>query len=224
MSKRRNSNTKATDVPPGMCFAGEEMWHYTIGAKLPYIANSGALLPIPTRGAPKTERPVVWLSKHPFFEPTSAKGFTDFQTGTWRILSMQETHEMGQGLFRFKVKKEQLLHSIFGFKSRSRIKPAHFDMIWKEGIRQGADPMQWFVSFDPIPLTEIERIEAWDGQQWLHNLSHCSAWDFEESILKEKEVASEDVPDGVRTEWSAMAIQSGGNFPLAVFQSSGTAV
>lgn len=84
--------------------------------------------------------------------------------------------------------------------------------------------MLWFVSFDPIPLTEIERIEAWDGQHWVQNLSHCSAWSFEDSILKVKEVASEDVADGVRTAASAMAMSSDGSFPMAVFQSSEIAV
>lgn len=175
------------------------MWHYTIGDFLPPIAKTGALLPIPTNGAPKTERSVVWLSREPFFEPTSTKGYIDFKTGIMRSLTMKENHDMGQGLFRFKVKKEVLLHTIYGFKAQSRIKPSHFNAIWQEGIREGADPLLWFVSFDPVPLTKIERIEAWDGQKWVQDLSQCSAWTFEDGILKRKAMAPKDVAVGIRT-------------------------
>src|ERR1700741_1052892 len=73
-------------------------WHYTIGLKLPLIRESGCLRPTDT-GIGPSERPVLWFSTAPYWEPTSAKGLAT--GGASRTLSMQENAEMGEGLYRF---------------------------------------------------------------------------------------------------------------------------
>ena len=194
MSKIKQSFVP-TRLLPGMSLAGPSMWHYTIGAKLPPIGESGALLPIPTPGAPRTERPVVWVSQQPEWEPTAAKGWWDPVTQTRRTLTKPETQELGAGLFRFKLREDQPIHTIHGFKAQGRITPKNFAAIWKEGLRQGAKPEMWFVSFEPIPLSDIERIEAWDGSQWVDDLSEVSGFVFEDGILaaKQQPLAEEGV-------------------------------
>lgn len=160
----------ANKLPPGLHYAGESLWHYTVGSKLGSIAASGGLIPLPTNGAPITERPVIWLSQEAIWEPTSAKAIQDIENGSIRILTMQETHEYCDGLFRFKISPAFHVFNIHGFKAQSRIKQRTFDALLKRGISQGAKPYLWYVSFDPILAKDIECVEGWNGETWVNDL------------------------------------------------------
>lgn len=51
---------------------GPQLWHYTAGHKLPLIREAYALRPNGAKVAPN-ERPVVWFSADPLYEPTAIK-------------------------------------------------------------------------------------------------------------------------------------------------------
>lgn len=142
------------------------LWHYTTGMKIPLILESGAILPIPTNGAPTSELPVIWLSRHPIFEPTAAKGCVDSHTGLFRRLTMQETHEMAGGLYRLKVSPDIQTHEMEWFRTNSGINRKTFKALAVIAKRQGANPDHWRVSAEPIPLVAIDRVEAWTGSAW----------------------------------------------------------
>jgi hypothetical protein len=85
-------------------------WHYTTGLHLPLIRESGVLRPSGVFIGPD-ERPVLWFSTAPYWEPTAAKmtPWTSIEERLkapdggfpFRPLSMRETCEMGEGLYRF---------------------------------------------------------------------------------------------------------------------------
>src|SRR5262245_34334142 len=49
------------------------IWHYTTYDRLLRILGDGMIRPA-TAHVPEGERPVVWFSFHPFWEPTATKG------------------------------------------------------------------------------------------------------------------------------------------------------
>jgi hypothetical protein len=91
-------------------------WHYTVGLKLPLIRESGVLRPTDA-GIGPDERPVLWFSTAPYWEPTSAKmrvrtpqeRLTSIDGLPFRRLSMQENAEMGERLYRFGLPASALI-------------------------------------------------------------------------------------------------------------------
>lgn len=74
-------------------------WHYTTGEKYELIKKSGLLLPADF-GVCEPERPILWFSTHPKFEPTAMKPLRSAQSFV-RMLTLEELREMAGGLVRF---------------------------------------------------------------------------------------------------------------------------
>ena len=74
-------------------------WHYTTGDKYKLIKKSGLLLPADI-GVCAPERPILWFSTHPRFEPTAMKPLCN-ERGFIRMLTLDELREMAGGLVRF---------------------------------------------------------------------------------------------------------------------------
>src|ERR1700735_3053879 len=94
-------------------------WHYTIGLYFRQIVECKALKCIRINGAPQSERPVVWLSMEQYWEPTSAKACR-FPDGTERTLSMKETADLFEGLYRIGIDPETF--ELFDFVSFRRLR------------------------------------------------------------------------------------------------------
>jgi hypothetical protein len=142
-------------------------WHYTTGHIFLKIVDSGPLLPIPTNGAPPSERPVIWFSMERYWEPTASKACRE-PNGTIRTFSMTETYEKCGGLTRIGVDPDLVrLHDFGEFVQMSGIPSLHADWLRREGRRQGANPKKWRVSFDPIPRDLWAAVDVWDGRKWV---------------------------------------------------------
>lgn len=116
-------------------------WHYTIGLNFVRISASRTLLPA-TAGLRGQELPIVWFSLHQHFEPTARKAWFNRTTGTIRILSVQETRERGEGLFRFGVDPKMLL-SGEALRRAARMSRKVWRQLHNAGLRQNADPAHW---------------------------------------------------------------------------------
>lgn len=140
-------------------------WHYTTGAKILSIMSDGVIKPA-TAGLKAGERPAVWFSSNENWEETANKLWGD-DLGNVRALNREETAEYADGLFRIEAGSDLPLHDWQAFKRLSGIKPKIAQRIYKSGISVGARPGQWFVSFDPVPISKCQGIETWNSGEWI---------------------------------------------------------
>ena len=156
-------------------------WHYTIGLKLPLIRESGVLRPTDAC-IPPDERPVCWFSTAAHWEQTAAKMrpctpdeyrgpkakdmFPDPLSGRWlRRCNMQETAEIGEGLYRFGLPASELIRwpevgKLAGIRAKMR------GSLMKTGRLQGAEPPQWYGTFKEIPLAKMVMQQLIDFRYW----------------------------------------------------------
>lgn len=138
------------------------LWHYTtIETRLPAILRTGFLMPA-TDGVPQGERPVVWFSRQPEWEPTACKRW-DWRKKRGRSLD-EIAHGHG-GLARFGVDPSVAPHDWEAFRQLSGISAAAANGL-RESIRSGlyagtgAKSSDWYVSFEPVPV-ELCTIEVY---------------------------------------------------------------
>ena len=160
-------------------------WHYTIGLMLPLICESGVLRPTDA-GIPPDERPVLWFSTNPYWEPTSAKMIArsmkeqlESENGLpFRTLSMHECAEGGEGLYRFGLPAAQLIQWPEVGK-RAGISAPMRNAIIRAGRMQGANPSQWYGTLEDIPIAGL----------LLQQLVDFRRWETKERIAREEQLA-----------------------------------
>jgi hypothetical protein len=140
------------------------LWHYTTGEKFVAIIEDRILKPTACRIDPG-ERPAVWFSANQWWEKTASK---ILQTGgKLRSLSMAETAAYGKGLVRFGVERQTAPISWREFRALSGISPATYRNMAKAGKKRGANPGEWFASFEPVPRELWVAVEVFQGDQWM---------------------------------------------------------
>jgi hypothetical protein len=147
-------------------------WHYTVGLTLPLICESGVLRPTDALIG-RDERPVLWFSTNPFWEPTSAKMIArsmkeqlESEDGLpFRTLSMYECAEGCDGLYRFGLPAAQLIKWPEVGK-RAGISAPMRNAIIQAGHMQGANPSQWYGTFEEIPIDGLLLQQLVDFRRW----------------------------------------------------------
>ncbi len=138
-------------------------WHYTTHLHYDsikahgYIFGATALIEV-------NERPVVWFSMHPWFEPTAAKGIMG-PDGRQRTATIDEMIDIGGGLVRLGVSRRGLLAGE-ELRKRARIRRETWASLCRSAKSAGGDPAQWVGSLQPVLLTDciVERMDA--GHHW----------------------------------------------------------
>jgi hypothetical protein len=147
-------------------------WHYTVGLKLPLIRESGCLRPTDV-GIGPDERPVLWFSTAPYWEPTSARmrprssqeRLAAKDSLPFHRLSMQENAELGEGLYRFGLPVERLIRwPEIG--KRAGIRAPLRNALMRAGRLQGAEPSQWYGTFREIPIEDLLFQQLVNFRQW----------------------------------------------------------
>jgi hypothetical protein len=139
-------------------------YHYTTGNKLSPISTSGCLLPTNVLVAPH-EKPVLWFSLNPVYEPTAIKLIVKSYGQAYRP-SVQELHQL-IGIFRFGIDAGDARLATFNKLPRlARISPIDVSRMVASGLRIGATPTHWSGSLVPIALAELE-FEEWTGDTWV---------------------------------------------------------
>jgi hypothetical protein len=139
-------------------------WHYTIGDRFLQIAQDGIIQPA-TAYVVWPERPVVWFSTHPRWEPTACK-MAQAPGGRLRRLTRAETARYGGGLVRIGVAPESAPHDWQAYRRLSGVDPGVARGLAKAAKKQRADPRQWYVSFEPVPAAVWLAVEVWGNGQW----------------------------------------------------------
>ena len=147
------------------------LYHYTIGPKMPLIAESGRLLP-KGFGAEPREKPVLWLSENPQWDPTANKVVSRDGGVTFVRPTLQELQKL-VGIFRFRLdcRRPEALQAACirlaqwtRMATVARIDARHMADMVKRGMSWGATPTHWWGCMDELPLaleaSEMLIIEA----------------------------------------------------------------
>lgn len=136
-------------------------YHYTVGKCFQGILSTGHIMQA-TAGILAWERPVVWFSTNPMFEPTARKW--DMTTG--RVLSVEECRRRCGGLVRLGMKTQSLIPWP-DLARAAGIRRDRRRSLEQVGRRQGANPAHWWGSLEPVTLEDIEVFDvAMDDLNW----------------------------------------------------------
>ena len=136
------------------------VFHYTVGNKLEAILESGELRPTGAH-IDTGERPVVWFTKCPEWDNTANKS-VGTRDGEIVHLDRAGTHLLAGGLVRFLVPEQAAPHDWRAFVRKSGVSKQTARRLAEVARKRGVDPADWRVSFEPVPMAEWARIEAWD--------------------------------------------------------------
>lgn len=160
-------------------------WHYTVGIYVLPIVAAGKIARAKT-GVPRGERPAVWFSSRPTWEPTATKGA--IVDGQRREMTISEMVEHAGGLVRLEVDVAVVRHTWADHQRIGQVDPRMATYLEAAAREHGADPRDWRVSYRDVPLGKVLSVEASDdGQAWeevgrpaVEGLSLCS--DFVERV------------------------------------------
>lgn len=156
----------------------EFIFHYTVGPKLPLIADSGHLMPTGF-GAAKSrrEKPILWWSSNARWEPTATK-VLNRDGRTFYRPTFDELNELC-GTFRFRLSTRNLGGSPeVGFKLMAwnqlplvaRLDAADARQMVTAALELGAVPTDWWGCLEPVSLSfEASgrlQLEVWRNPNW----------------------------------------------------------
>jgi len=156
LTPQTDARTELAALPPLI------VWHYTTGVVLPRILADGEIKQA-VAGIEPNEKPAVWFSSHPVWEPTATKGVSD-DNGIRRWATREEM--LAVGLVRIGVMQETAPHNWMAYKRLSGVSDRMAGAMRITGYDKGARISQWFVSFDPVPREKWVSIEVWNGSEW----------------------------------------------------------
>ena len=142
------------------------LYHYTIADRLPVILEEGFVTPA-TAGVIPPERPAVWFTRETSYPFSAAKSFID-NNGSVVALSPEEMVRAGMVLVRLVFPDSVASIGWRDWRKRSRINPSYARSLYETAVNAGDAPWLWRVSFRPVALQRMTRIEAYRPhlEQW----------------------------------------------------------
>jgi hypothetical protein len=191
----------------------ESLFHYTVGVKLPGIATSRRLEP---RGyglaISKRERPVLWFSENPEWDPTATKVVSRDNGRTFVRPALSEMQVM-VGIYRFRLdtrNPEALNAAGVKLVPWSRIQMvAHIDpkeaaVMVRSGLQLGATPTHWWGVMEPVPISlcvsGVLRLEtrrpfgAGGRDEWMPIEMSEALADYESRGLRVRQAKASETP------------------------------
>jgi hypothetical protein len=155
---------------------GKRYWHYTVYQHLKKIAESGEIRPT-AKYTEYGEIAVVWFSTNPVWEETVRKSIKDTETSKQiGPLSRDGLSERGLHPVRIEVNPTLVdIRSWNNFKKRSGISKPGIKSLIKSAKHWGADPKEWWVSYEAVPSRSWLSIEIWVGRKWVDMETFLSA-------------------------------------------------
>ncbi len=159
------------------------LFHYTVGPKLDLIARSGVLMPTGYGLAlSEREKPVLWWSDAPFWEPTATK-ILSLDGGRTFVRPSFEEMRSQVGAFRFVLTpcgaRSVNLKRWPALARLARIDEREAANMTASGVRMGAVPAGWWGCFEPVPLPLVE-VQELQGADWATVAgglpAACSRW------------------------------------------------
>lgn len=139
------------------------LYHYTVGTKIPSILNDGYLKLTPKEPL-EDETPLVWLSSNEDWEMTANKGAIT-QDGKTVVLTKEETSLYANGLYRF-VFNSNHLSNVLSFNQliSQELMPAPLGVsLVISGVKLGGIPSQWYAVTVPLSIKNVKLQALVDG-------------------------------------------------------------
>lgn len=139
------------------------MWHYTTKDRLDEIIESMELRPSGANKTQANEKATLWFSKNPNWENTATKLLNTPQG--IKLMTKQEQYEFC-GLGRIQLLSGVKLYSWKNFKEFGGGKIKNIRKLELQGIKLGANPSDWYWTFDKVGIEKWSSVEYWDGNSW----------------------------------------------------------
>src|SRR6266851_1957736 len=136
--------------------SARRLWHYTREAFWQGI-DADQMIRVEEYGnpdwsySPLQGRPVVWFSTRQTWGPTATPG-RDEQWITW-------AERQTLGPMRIEVAPATAPYSWREYRALSGIDPGFARALAGTGREQGANPLDWYVSFEPVPASRWLAVE-----------------------------------------------------------------
>lgn len=134
------------------------LFHYTRATNAMKIVKSGEIRPA-TLLVPKRERPVVWFSSHPLYEPTALSATTE--GGQIKRFTTIEEMATRETPFRFEVDPDEFPLGWFAFVNMSGCARKQSRQLARIAEGWGANIRGWRINFEPVGLERCLGFEAW---------------------------------------------------------------
>ena len=139
------------------------MWHYTTKDRLDEIIESKELRPSGANKTQSNEKATLWFSKHSVWEATATKNL--MTEGGIKSMTKQEQYEFC-GLGRIQIDNSVKLSSWKHFKDFGGGKLKILKKLEQQGLSLGANPSNWFWTFEKVRIEKWITVEFWDGNSW----------------------------------------------------------
>lgn len=126
-------------------------WHYTTGQKFELIQKDGVLRPAHI-GVVAPERPLIWFSTDPVFEPTAAKAIV--VNGVRHMLTLREMYDRAGGIVRLGCRINRLKGGA-DLRKAAKMQPAMWSVLASIGRRMGASSAEWWGYVGALRLDEV---------------------------------------------------------------------
>lgn len=143
--------TKHRQVKTSKLKNNELVWHYTTGETFRLIEESGLLLPTAI-GIVPPEKPLLWFSEHPIYEPTAIKAL--LKNGVIRNMTLRELYKYGGGLCRLGYPRTGLHHDR-ELREVAFISRQVWRLLVSQGRKQGSNPLHWWGTTEALPISRL---------------------------------------------------------------------
>lgn len=145
------------------------IYHYTTSNASFKIFASGYLKVSEWEKKNKVKPAALWLSLNQQWENSATKMVLK-PNGETTHMSFEEQHsKFGCARFVLPFKKEYLC-SWPKYKHVANNSMDIYEAMEKIGLLWGANPKDWYASFNNIPIAEILGFEVWNGNNWINKI------------------------------------------------------
>lgn len=148
----------------------QRYWHYTVYRSLRGILEDGEIK-VTELHFEYCGMPGAWLSTNSIWEETVRKAFKDSVTGkVSKALSRDDLFKRGEPPVRVEIDPKLVsIRKWKNHKKKSGISKKLAKGLEDVGKKWGANPDEWYVSYQPIPVTSwLYPIEIWSGKEWVN--------------------------------------------------------
>ena len=139
------------------------LYHYTSLSHLIEIFKTGKVLTSQTEKMLKVKKPGLWFSTNSKWEYSAFKRFNDGKKEF--DLNTPEEFEKYIGCARLVTNLNSLFVTFAKYKHKSKVNPLLWDKMAEIGKSKGADPTEWYATFSPISINNLD-IEVYEVGEW----------------------------------------------------------